>query len=113
MAVAEPIFGELQNCMELAIVAALVVKEGLAEKAGYSMPVLLDPSDVKTAEFPAPKTVDTKTSTLHKGHNWIISASGGVLVNSWAIAHQTEKNDAPAKVRDDAAPHDKANWWWN
>ena len=30
LAVAEPIFGELRNCMELAIVGALVVKERLA-----------------------------------------------------------------------------------
>ena len=52
LAVAEPIFGQLQNCMELAVVGALVVKERLTEKAGYSMPGLLDASGVKTAEFP-------------------------------------------------------------
>ena len=38
LAVAEPVFGELQNCMELAVVSALIVKERLPEKAGNSLP---------------------------------------------------------------------------
>ena len=42
LAVADPIFGQLQNCMELAIVGALVVKERLPEKAGHSMPTLME-----------------------------------------------------------------------
>ena len=37
-----PIFGQLRNCMELAIVAALIVKEDLPAKAGNSLPVLMD-----------------------------------------------------------------------
>ena len=57
LAVAEPIFGQLRNCMELAIVAALVVKEDLTAKAGYSMPILLDPVQVKTVALPTPKQV--------------------------------------------------------
>ena len=113
LAVADPIFAELQNCMELAIVAALVVKEGLAEKAGYSMPLLLDPADIKTEQFPAPKTVDSKVSLFRRGRNWIISASGGVLVQSWAIADKTQKNAAPLQARAKAAPAETTNWWWN
>ncbi len=38
LAVADPVFGQLQGCMDLSIVAALIVKEGLAEKAGFGMP---------------------------------------------------------------------------
>jgi len=113
LARAEPVFGELQNCMDLAIVAALIVKERLCEKAGYSMPVLLDPIARPTPEFFAPKTVDSKASVLQKGRNWIISASGGVLVNSWQIAEKTQQSDAPAQTRTKSAPAKKTTWWWN
>ena len=113
LAVALPIFGELRNCMELAIVGALVAKERLTDKAGYSMPVLLDPVQVKTDEFPAPKQVDSKVSMLKKGRTWVISASGGVALNSWGIAEKVRQGDAPASVRTKATPGQNGTWWWN
>ncbi len=113
LAVAEPIFGQLRNCMELAVVAALVVKERLTEKAGYSMPTLLDPVEVKVGQFPAPKHLDSKASVLKKGRNWVISASGGVQINSWAVADRIRQSNGTASVRTEAAPGQNANWWWN
>ena len=67
LAVAEPIFGELRNCMELAIVGALIVKERLPDKAGYSLPVLMTSADLQPAEFNAPKQVPSQASVLPKG----------------------------------------------
>jgi hypothetical protein len=113
LAVAEPIFGQLQNCMDLAIVSALIFKEALAEKAGLSLAALLNSTDLKTAEFAPPKTVDSKASVLKKKHNWIISASGGVLVNAWEIAGNTRQDEAPAQVRATAPPKWTKAWWWN
>ncbi len=113
LAVALPVFGELRNCMELAIVGALVVKEQLPDKAGYSMPTLLDPQQVQIDRFPAPKQVDSKVSMLKKGRNWVISASGGVALNSWGIADKVRQNAAPAEARAKAAPDNSDNWWWN
>ncbi len=108
LAVADPIFGELQNCMELAVVAAVVVKDRLPEKAGYSMPTLLDPSAMKTEVFNAPKQVASKTNLMSR-----TTMSGGVAINSWAIADKARPSDALAPVRAKAAPTDTANWWWN
>ena len=51
LAVAEPIFGQLQNCMELAIVGALIVKENLPAKTGNSLPALMDEKSFKTEEY--------------------------------------------------------------
>ncbi len=113
LAVADPIFGQMRNCMELAVVGALIVKERLTEKAGYSMPLLLDPAEVKTEEFHAPKQIRTQASVMKKGHNWVISASGGVLVNSWAIAEVVQQSDAPAAVRAKASGGGNGKWWWN
>lgn len=113
LAVADPVFGQLRNCMELAVVGALIVKEGLTEKAGYSMPTLLDPADVKVGEFPAPKQIDSQVSMVKKGRNWMITASGGVMLNSWGIADRVSQSDAPAAIRSQAAADKNTHWWWN
>ncbi len=112
LAVAEPIFGQLRNCMELAVVGALIVKENLTEKAGYSMPLLVGAEPLKPEEFFAPRQVDTQASLMKKGRNWVITASGGVLVNSWSVVNQVESSEAPAAVRAKAAPSG-TGWCWN
>ena len=99
LAVAEPVFGELRNCMELAIVGALLVKERLPEKAGYSLPVLMTSNDVQPAEYNAPKQVPSYASILPKGQKYIVTVSGGVAINSWIIADNNQQSDAAAPVR--------------
>ena len=113
LAIAEPIFGQLRNCMELAIVSALMVKERLPEKASCSMPTLMDSNRLKTEEFPAPKQVESKTSMVKSGRTWLISASGGVQVNSWFVINEVEQAEAPAKARAEATPAKDASWCWN
>jgi hypothetical protein len=113
LSVADPVFGQLQNCMELAVVGALIVKERLTEKAGYSMPTLLESAAVKPEAFNVPKQVDSKASVLRQGRKWVISASGGVAINSWAIADKVQPSDAVAPVRVKAAAADGAAWYWN
>ena len=113
LAVADPIFGQLQNCMELAIVGALVVKERLTEKAGDSMPTLLESPAVKPDVFNAPKQVESKASVLKRGRNWVISASGGVAINSWAIADKVKPSDTVAPVRAKAVAAENTSWYWN
>jgi hypothetical protein len=113
LAVADPIFGQLQNCMDLAIVGALIVKERLAEKAGYSMPTLMESPEVQPVVFNAPKQVPSMASTLKKGRNWVISVSGGVAIQSWALADTAKQSDAVSSVRVQAAPAETTNWCWN
>lgn len=113
LAIAEPVFGDVENCMELAIVAALLFKERLLEKAQCSLPTLLDSTSLAREEYPVPKAVDSKATVLKKGRNWIISASGGVLINSWQIVDKTEKSDEPTKVRQKSAAGAKQRWFWN
>ena len=114
LAVAEPVFGELQNCMELAVAAALVVKERLPERAGNSLPLLFTSTDVKAEEFNVPKQVASQASLLRKaGKGMAISVSGGVAINAWNIADKTQPSDAVAAIRAKAASNNHASWWWN
>jgi hypothetical protein len=114
LAVAEPVFGDLQNCMELAVVSALIVKERLTEKAGNSLPELFATGDVKTEEYNVPKQVASQANLMKtKKGNWLISVSGGVSINSWGIADKAQENDAVADIRSQAAAKSNAAWWWN
>jgi hypothetical protein len=110
---AEPIFGELRNCMELAVVGAMIAKENLPEKAGCSLSTLIGESTFKTVECPAPSQVDSKVSMLKKGRNWIISASGGVAIHPMEIVEKAKTSDAPAAVWGKATPGNSAKWCWN
>jgi hypothetical protein len=115
LAAALPIFAELKNVMTLAVVSALIVKENLADRAGCPLGVLLDPTAVAVAEFEAPRQVPTQASFFKKGSNWVISASGGVLINSWAIADKTQTDSAgeltPLRAQSDGK--ESGRWWWN
>lgn len=113
LAVADPVFGQLRNCMQLSIVSALIVKEDLTGKAGYSLPTLLDPTDVEIEKLPAPKQVDTVASMLKVRRGWVISASGGVAVNSHAAIKDVKESPSLAALRDEATSGEPANWWWN
>jgi hypothetical protein len=113
LAVANPIFGQLRNCMELAIVAALVSKENLPQKAGAELSTLLDSGRLEVDQFAAPQQVDSQASVLRKGNNWVISASGGVKINPWAAAQKSEESEALAAPRSKAIPTAVGNWWWN
>jgi hypothetical protein len=114
LAVADPVFGQLQNCMDLAVVGALVARERLAEKAGHKFATLFEPPQATTAEaLNAPKQVFSLASYLKKGKRWIVSASGGVAINSWLIAQETTPSDALSPARAKAASTETANWWWN
>ena len=113
LAVAEPVFGELQNCMELAIAAALIVREHLPQKADCELPTLLDGASIKPVEFPAPTQVDSRVSMLRKGHNWIISASGGVTIHSAEIVAHARSSSTVTAARDKLAPAATSGWYSN
>lgn len=113
LAVADPIFGQLQNCMELAVVGALIVKNNLPEKAGYDLPTLMNSPTVKADVFNAPKQVASIASILEKGKNRVVSVSGGVAINSWAIADRVKPSERVAPVRAKSAFSETANWWRN
>ncbi len=113
LSLADPIFAELRNVMDMAVVAALVSKEQLAEKANCSLDVLLDPAAVPVQQLNAPKQVPTQASFVKKGRDYVISASGGVQINSWQIADQNKVSADIAPAREHAAKARQRNWWWD
>ncbi len=114
LASANPIFAQLQGCMNMAIVSTLIVRGNLTEKAGYSMPTLLDPSAAEVKSFPAPKEIASEASLLKRGRKWIVSASGGVEILPETILRDAKPNEALGETRQEAVAGDAStNWWWN
>jgi hypothetical protein len=114
LAAKESIFGHLQNCMDLAIVAALVRKEHLLEKANLDTPTLLSASQLPTERYHAPKQVDSKASLLLRSGAWIVSVSGGVQFDSWGLVMNTEPSEKLANLAANAANNQNNDaWWWD
>jgi len=107
----EAVFGDLRNCMDLAIVGALIVKEQLFEKADLHPKYMTDERMLPIAGYNSPKQVDTESSFVKRGKSFTI-ISGGVLLEPWAVIQKQEKNSAVAATRTTAAPKSD-KWWWN
>jgi len=108
-----PIFAELRNCMDLAVVAALLVKEDLPARSGCDLGLLLDGKQLPVAEQHAPRTIDSRASLVRKGRQTIISVSGGVEVDPWAVLERTQVESALAATRTTSASAKPDRWWWD
>lgn len=108
-----PIFAKLRNCMDLAVIATLIVERHLTEKAGYSMPVLMDPKQIGVAAYQVPKTVSSQASSLKKGREWIISVSGGVDFDVLPVVDRVNRSDMINAIRSKSVQRKPAVWWWD
>ena len=81
----KPVFNELKNCVDLAIVAALIDSRQLAGRAGLDLSLLKDASLVQLSSYEVPKQVPTVAHGMKRGSRWILSASGGVQFQPWAF----------------------------
>ncbi len=110
----DPVFGQLRNVMDMCVVAALLEKERLVERAGVSLPLLTDPdSKLVFDPLPPPKQVPSQCSYMKKGRSWIITASGGVDVDVWGAIEKVETDRAVDQVHGSSAAPQTTNWFWN
>ncbi|MFO0912950.1 MAG: DUF1598 domain-containing protein [Pirellulales bacterium] len=109
----ELIFAELRNIMDLSVVAALIEKEGLADKAGLKqLPNLLH--DATPDSYHAPKTLATQCAIVKRNGGYVFMASGGVQIDSWQATEQAEVNASLGELHAKARSTDNAtDWWWN
>jgi hypothetical protein len=107
------VFAKLRNAMDLAVVAALLVRHDLPDRAGWSFPTLSGTDIAGGAEFAVPRTVDSRASFVRKGRNWIVSVSGGVEIDPWSLIEGTAESPTVAEARAAAAPGGGLAWWWD
>ena len=102
-------FGELRNVMDLAVVAAILDKEGLLAKAGLELPQLTD--QVALAKFYAPQQTSSKANFVRRRGDFVISTSGGVQIVPWQLTDQVEEVAAVGDARTKLASP-SGSWTW-
>lgn len=109
----DAIFGELRNVMDMCVVAALLHKENLWDKAGCQVPTLASSqSDFELISWNTPKAVSTQCNFLKAGKEYIITASGGVQIDSFAVASQTKVEARVEQLRAKVPAPAKGQVWW-
>jgi hypothetical protein len=109
-----PVFGELRNVMDVCVVAALIKKENLTSLAGCPLPaVFAGQSPVGCDKLNAAKSTATLCSHIQIGKNHVITASGGVDLDSWAVAAKSEVDQQVKQTHAKAVAPARSGWWWN
>ncbi len=109
---ADPVFGQVRNCMDLATVAALIANERLLEKANLALPTILGNDGVKPAELPPAKYVPAKSVFGRVGRNWMF-VTGGVEINAWELASRQSVSAGLATWRQQLPHPSTDNWWYD
>jgi hypothetical protein len=113
LAKAEPVFAELQNIMDLSVVAALIEKHGMLKKVGLAAPYLTTDEKLQTPSLHVPKTVPTQCSFASLTRSTLVTASGGVQLDSWGVLDSVEMDTKVADVRSTVIQAGSDRWWWN
>ena len=114
LAAVQPIFAELQNCIDLAVVATLVRSRQLDQRAGLDLSLLLDQRAVPLVGYDVPKAVPTLASAMRQPRGWVVTASGGISFQPWEFATSFADDRSLAEPRVaalDARP--EGQWWWD
>jgi hypothetical protein len=113
LAQVEPVFGQLQNLMDLSLVAALIAREDLCGMAGCKLDTLMGPESTwKTEVWPAPRSVASQSSFIKVKRQYVITASGGVQIDSWSWAARTIVEPALEGKMTEAPDAPAGAWVW-
>lgn len=115
-----PIYAELQNLFDLALVAALVEAERLDDQAQWRLTCFGDPAEYQAPVGVAPKTVETVINHRVIQQKTILAGvSGGVRVDPWKYVERgAVQTDTYGKLKagySASAPKNLARdaWWWD
>jgi hypothetical protein len=118
-----PVYAELRNLADLALVAALMREEGLAEKCGWHMTCFGPSGSLATAAGRAPREVETVANdrVIREGRriHTIAGLSGGVRIDPASLvrpeAIETDRYGELTTRRADATAGKLAAdaWWWD
>ncbi len=109
-----PIFRDLRNAMDFAVVATLITQEQLDRRSGIDLGVLRgSDSLIETPSFDLPRSLSPQCSFIHGMAGWTVTASGGVNINAFGVVeNQVEQPELQSLVSIQKG-NDSDRWWWN
>jgi len=114
-----PVFAELRNCIDLAIVAAFINQQDFYGKADWSAPTFNDEGALAVETKHTPLQVETVCTAVWKGNNLMTPVGGGVTIHPReALKTKNLLADEDGKVsqkREETSLQDipATQWWWD
>ncbi len=118
LAARSPVYAELRNLIDMAVVAAYLQKNDVYSKTGWKMEFLGDESQFKVRLYPAPKKVATAVNAVFKGSRLLTPVGGGVHIEpDEALKPENLLNDEEGKLakmhKDLEINLPEGKWWWD
>lgn len=112
----EPVFADLRNIFDMALVAAVCQQEHLYERSGWNQGVFAANGAYRPAEVYAPSTIESVINhKVYGGKDIVVQVAGGVQVDHREMARDKALEQESAKlnglVRHDKLP--EGRWWWD
>jgi hypothetical protein len=114
-----PIYADLQNIFDLALLGALMRAEHLADRVDWHLTYFGDPKQYRVERTAAPETVETVINhRIINGSLILVAVSGGVSCDPSSLVKPTSLHADYGVLREQrTAAKPKANlpnvWWWD
>jgi hypothetical protein len=119
IAAVTPVYGQLRNCIDLAVAAAFIQQKDYYHKSGWTMPLFREESAYPVQTLNAPQQVDNILNAVNRGHTLMTPIGGGVEMrprlaldpknvlpdNEGKVGEVREKVDLKGLAAD--------QWWWD
>jgi hypothetical protein len=111
-----PVFAQLQNLFDLAIVASLFRNDGIMQRIGWKADTFLDRADL--ASYSVPEHVESTAMTRPARGGTMLGLIGGVVLPAASIVEKADTRVTDValgaelqRVRSSNPPADKNAWW--
>jgi len=112
----DPVFADMRNIFDMALVAALIDKEHLAENVSWDRGVFATEGGYQPAHYAPPMVVDSVVNhKVFNGTNIVVQVAGGVRVDAKPLVANVATSPRLGKVADSAEPPQlpAGRWWWD
>lgn len=115
----DPVFADLQGVFDLALVAALIERDGLDAKAGWDRGVFAVNGAYLPEAYATPQQVDSVVAhRVFNGKDVVLQVAGGVradlmsVLKDDSIVKSSPRLDGLAETAQ-ASGVETSNWWWD
>lgn len=113
-----PVYAELRNVIDLAVLAAFIQQQGYYQKSGWQMPIFGKEEAFSVETYQAPKMVESAVTAVWRGNRLTTPIGGGVHIEPrMALKSDNMLKDEAgqvAKLHQELKPNLKpGQWWWD
>ncbi len=116
LALRDPVFADLRNVFDLALVAALIQRERLADQAGWDYGVFANNGPFQPAFHETPLVVDTVVNhRVYNNSNIVVQVAGGVRVDARSLVAEPQLSPRLGQVAQNSQSGElpAGRWWWD